>query len=213
MNDELVVGAAAPLQIRAKVLQVQDWIRRFVGEGVRINFEWSRTGLQTFNLLGHRPTKEDIFGRSGELRASAPQSHLVIDEPSLAYRVRGRDIIYDFHFVHVGGAEDAPGDAVGASDPNQAVGAIGLMGVVSILSFVWQILNPELTLSVPGEVGCQLLLTGETLSIDILNPLPAVHFRVLLAFTAGVSRIVVKPDLLHIDLSGGPRRVIERVLV
>lgn len=213
MSDELAVGAAAPLQIRAKVIQVQDWIRRFVGEGVRVNWEWSRTGLQTFNLMGQRPTKEEIFGRSGEFRASAPQSHLMIDEPSLAYRVRGKDIIYDFHFVHVGGAEELPGDAVGASDPNQAVGSIGLMGVVSILSFVWQLLHPELTLSVPGEVGCQLMLTGETLSIDILRPLPEVHFRIVLAINAGISRITLQPDLLHVDLSGGPRRFIERRLV
>lgn len=204
MNNQ-AVGAASPLHLRAKVLEIQSWVRQYVGEGVRINLEWSRTGAQTFQLLGGDRTvwtTQNIFGRHGEFKASAPQSMLVIDEPSLRYAVQGHDVVYDSHFIHRGGADRISpascSDSVSAGDdPTQVVGAIGLMGVVSILSFVWQLLHPRVSLEIPGEVGCQILLTGDVLSVDLLKPLPMVRVQMIMELAAGLSRVTVKPDLIE----------------
>ena len=91
--------AMAPLHLRPKVVQMQNWIRQSVGEGVRINLEWDRTGGQTFELLGGDRSQWstlNLFGRSGTLRMSAPGSQLFVDDPEIRYEVRGVDIALDF---------------------------------------------------------------------------------------------------------------------
>jgi hypothetical protein len=205
-----------PLHIRSKVLQIQSWIRQFVGDGVRANLEWDRTGAQLFELLGGDRTQWTtlaIFGRTGGFRMSAPQSRLLIDEASLRYEVRGDDLALDVHCLAKGLASRlSPADpaAVGSGEPVGFPGLTGLMTIVSILSFVWQLIHPQVSLTLPGSVGCQMLLTGDTLTIDLLRPLPSLKIQAFFTFTPSLSRITVTPDAVRFQFEGS--RIEERTI-
>lgn len=202
------LGQLPPLHLKAKVQQIQAWIRQYVGEGVRINLEWERTGTQEFDLLGGDRTAwtmEAIYGRHGFVRASAPQSHLLIDEPELQYTVQGADILWGCKFVQRNGvAQLSPAsNTVGAAaGPQNVVGSVGLMGVLSILSFAWQLLHPHFSLRLPGDLSCQLMLVGEQLTVDMLQPLAQVRLQLVWQFSASLSRITATPDLLGFDFVG-----------
>ncbi len=215
MTDQ-PTSAMAPLHLRSRVIQVQGWIRQFVGEGVRMNLQWDRTGGQTFELLGgarDQWTTLNIFGRTGGLRYSAGQSQLPIDEPSVRYEVDGDDVITDLRCRIKGLAKRlSPGDSqtVGASDAVVGFPALtalsGLMTVLSFLSFVWQLIHPTISLTLPGNVGCQAILQGQTLTIDLLRPLPALKIHVVMTFTPSLSRVIVTPDTLRFEFEGSQIR-------
>lgn len=204
-----------PLLIRAKVIQIQEWIRSHVGEGVPVVVTWDRTGGQSFELIGSQReqwTTLAIYGRTGLFRVAAKGSRLPVNDASLRYSVDGDDVRFDASFVVPGLAKRlSPADTTVGAGADNAVGfpAIsGLMTIVSVLSFVWQLIHPRVTLKLPGTVGCQLTLNGDVLTMEMIEPQPSVEITVVVTFKPLLDRVIVSTQKLRCEFAGS--RIEER---
>jgi len=179
---------------------------------VPVRLEWDRTGAQTFELLGsHREqwTTLAIYGRAGGFRAEAPGSLLTIADPSLRYTVIGDDIKFAAEFTAIGLARQISpaGTTVGASDATVGFPAIGfLMTWVSMLSFVWQLIHPRVTLQLPGTVGCDIKLEGDSLSIALLEPMPGLEVTIGFTFKPKLARVVATQTKIRCEFTGSTIR-------
>lgn len=201
------------LPIRSKVVQLQGWFRQHVGNGVAVSLTWDRTGAQTFELIGsHRDqwTTLAIYGRSGGFRAEATGSLLPIEEPELRYTIIGDDIRFASEFTAKGLARlISPADTTVGATPDAAVGfpAIGsLMTLVSMLSFVWQVIHPRVTLQLPGTVECKITLNGDSLTVEMLEPMPGLEVTIGFTFKPKLARVVITQTKIRCEFTGSTIR-------
>jgi hypothetical protein len=130
------------------VQTILDALSRAIGINNKCRLTWDRSGAATFNLLaGDRSqwTVENIYGRVGQF--SLRCDSMVVTNPTLRYEVIGEQIKLDASCL-VPSSVLGINSKVGASEP---VG-ISPMMVFSLLSMVWSLLHPRLTLNLPGTI-------------------------------------------------------------
>lgn len=144
-----------------------------IGIGPRSVLTWDRSGASSLELLASTPwTVEDIYGALGRFSLDIP-SGLVLGA-ALDYRIIGDDLELTAHARLNGFAPMlAPlhPRAVGVSAVSQPVGAIGITSILTALSIVWSLLNPRVTLLLPGRMQIEMVMSNATtLLVEFKTP-------------------------------------------
>lgn len=169
------------LPIAPQVRSILDGFQRAIGIGNRVTLQWDRTGAATFELIGGKTdlwTAERIYGRLGRFSANCSDLAVAVNNPYLQYELCGSNN----DDLRLTAGVELPGFAarltptryqfVGASGTGSPVGAIGITTVFGVLSLVWALLHPRVTLNLPGTIELNaVLVDANTLQITFKTPL------------------------------------------
>lgn len=214
-NPSQVSGGSVcgSIQASSQVRMGMGWFRDYIGEGVKAQFRWDRSGMQAFPLLA----KGDwgnlaLLGRYGHFQLSAfGAKNLPLQEVGFGYKVDDDGvptldldpIVLKMLTMRVG--PNVPQMASG--EPPQ-VGLMTLWTIVTVVRDIFSILNPTCDLQLGGCVSATAVLNGDTLSIDF-QQCPSIKLVALFTFQLQVNRIEVKEHSVRV-LFGGSRLVKER---
>lgn len=148
--------------IAQQVRMILDGLARSIGVGNRCTFRWDRTGAGTFDLLGGKPeqwTAERIYGRLGRFSAECANLASPVVDPYLQYEISGDDLKITASMCLPGMAKKlSPSHPQAAGAGVDHVGSVGLTTVFGLLSIVWSLLHPRVTLNLPGTVEVDVIL-------------------------------------------------------
>lgn len=201
-------GYGGTLSCRESVVSALDIIRQRIGEGVVMRASWDRTGIQEFPILGEGaktgwPAVE-IFGKSGRFELSAKGAQLPVDSVGFGYRVDGDDVVIDLDAVTLKGlalrlnpaSTEAPGSSPAGMDPITIAWT-----VFSVLRMVWQVMHPQASVMLGGNVSCEAVLTGDGLAIRF-SQCPSVKLKVIWTMSLAVTGVDLTPEKAVVLLRG-----------
>jgi hypothetical protein len=170
MNQPVSSVSVAP-----QVRMLLDGFARAIGVGNRCSLRWDRTGAGTFDLIGGQAdqwTTERIYGRLGRFSAECSNLAVAVNDPYLQYEVSHSDLKLTAGCVLPGMADRlSPSHPAAVGAGAEPVGAIGLTTVFSLLSIVWVLLHPRVTLNLPGSIEIDAVLTdANTLDVTFKTP-------------------------------------------
>lgn len=154
---------------RQGVLSLLSGLAAGLGIGGRYVFKWDRSGASTLDLLaGQQWTAHNIYGAVGQFSLESPRND--VKDMRLSYRLADSDLELDAHAKLPGIVpmlSPSHPAAVGASQP---VG-FGLGAIVTLLPFLWSLLNPRVTLNLPPQMAIDLIMADtNTLVIEFKTP-------------------------------------------
>lgn len=199
-------GAAGAIHAKSQIKQVFAWWRANVGEGVKAECRWDRSGAQTFPLLAKGDwSAVAVFGKFGHMNLSAKgAANLPVDSIGFGYKVDGDDITIDADPVTLKGLGKILNPT---SKQSLQVGAPSeispgtVLTIISVVRGVWSLLNPHVSLTLGGNVSATGVLSGDSLTIDFQQG-PAVKIESLFTFSLGVKQIVITESNVHVEFSG-----------
>lgn len=195
------------LQCRPQVQQAIQYLRQYVGEGVKAELRWDRTGKQDFPLLAKGDwSAVALFGKFGHMQLSAFGSNLPIETVGFGYNVDRDDISIDIDRLTFKGLAKLIGPA--NPDHPQASGAIpsgfgpmSLLTIFSILKGIWSLMNPRCSLILGGNVTATAVLNGETITVEF-QEMPSIHLVAFFRFELAVRRVVITDRSAKLEFSG-----------
>ena len=169
------------LPVAPQVRSILDGFQRAIGIGNRVTLQWDRTGAATFELIGGKTefwTAERIYGRLGRFSANCSHLPIAVNNPYLQYELCGSNN----DDLRLTAGVELPGFAarltpissqvVSAREVGSPVGSIGITTVFGVLSLVWALLHPRITLNLPGTIELNaVLVDANTLQISFKTPL------------------------------------------
>ena len=206
-------GAAGAIHAKSQIKAVLSWWRANIGEGVRAECRWDRSGAQTFPLLAKGDWSAlAVFGKFGHVQMSANgAAKLPIQSLGFGYKVDGDDITIDADPVTLKGLGATLNPTIKHSLQVGAPSEIGpgtVLTIVSVIRGVWSLLNPTADLQLGGNVSATAVLTGDTLAVDF-QQCPSIKLVALFTFQLRVERVEITETSLRV-LFGGSRLVKER---
>ncbi|WP_397568444.1 hypothetical protein [Schlesneria sp. T3-172] len=208
-----VSGSAGAIHAKDHVRAVLAWWRANIGEGVKAEMRWDRSGAQSFPLLAKADwSPVAVFGKYGHMDLSAKGAvGLPVDAIGFGYRVDGDDITIDADPLTLKGLGQAFNPAAKQSlttGPSQ-IGPGAVLTIVSVVRGLWSLLNPSADLQLGGNVSATAALTGDTLAIDF-QQCPSVKLVALFTFQLRVDRVEIVEDKQVRVVFGGSRLIKER---
>jgi hypothetical protein len=208
---ESVAGAgpvAGVIHAGPQIERMLNWWRTSIGEGIEARADWdaSRDKPSISLIRLGEWEKEAIYGHSGEFRLSAVGAiNLPTTDASLRYRfVEGRLRLYGETELDAGFLDiNKPASSVESIGDGQPVG-FGpgtILTVFSLLHGIWQIMNPECDVILPGRVTCTAVLTGDNLAVKFERA-PSVKVVAWWTVNLGVSAVDISPQRIKISLTG-----------
>lgn len=205
-------GVVGNLQAKSHILKAQDWIRTNIGENNQMEFDWDRTGAQTFPLLkGGDWSAVRLFGKSGHIRLSVKgNTKLPTDSIGIRYEVDGHDMTFGIDPITFPGLADkitpnsnsqlastsfSSQEKVGFIDP------LTLWTVFSVLKNIWSLLHPTADLTLGGNIAATGVLKGDMLAIDF-SEMPQLKIVILFSFNLGVRRVEITPSSVRLLFNG-----------
>lgn len=200
-------GPAGAIYASGQIRQVLDYFRQYVGEGVKAEIGWDRTGATSFPLLskGDYSTLA-LFGAFGRFRLSAKGAvNLPIESAGFSYSVDGEDISIDPDKITLKGLARQLNPTI---RQNQTVGAgpsqfgpLTLLSVFSIISDVWNLLHPTADIILGGNVSASAILNGDELTIDF-SQCPRIKAVWLFTFDLAVKRVEISTSKVFVEFTG-----------
>jgi hypothetical protein len=158
--------------IRQSVRSMLSVLAGGIGIGTKATFGWDRSGASTLNLLAAGDwTTRDIYGDIGQFALKFPST--LVSDCNLQYRVIGDDVKTALNTTWLGLAPKlAPKHPQAASAVgSQQVGSIGLTAIVNLLPVIWSLLNPRVTLQMPGQIELSLVMeSANRLVVEFVTP-------------------------------------------
>lgn len=195
---------ASPVSLQVRYLL--DMIERHIGLNRKFELTWLRTGAAEFALIGgdvSQWTTERIYGQLGRFSAILPG--LPVNDPHLQYELRGKDLSLTAGVTLLDFADRLSPQhpqEVGSTGVEPA-GSISVMAVFSLLSIVWTLLHPRVTLRLPGTVELYATLAGSgQLVVDFVSP-PEIDCVFGVSFTCRPNSLTLTGDSLAIQYKAG----------
>ena len=201
-------GYGGTLACKPQVEAAFEVIRQRIGEGVVMRAAWGRSGIQEFPVLGEGAqtgwSARDIFGRYGHFALSAKGASLPVDAIGFGYTIEGDDVRIEPDAVTFKGlalrlnpaSAAAPGASPAGMDPITIAWT-----VFSVLRTVWQIMHPQASVMLGGDVSCEAVLHGDSLSVRFLK-CPSVKLKVIWTMSLEVTGVDLTTDKAVILLHG-----------
>ncbi len=200
-------GAAGTISGRAQIRQMLDWFNTYVGENVRAEVRWDRSGAQSFPLLA----KGDwsvlaLFGKYGHIQMSAVGAkNLPLESIGFGYSIDGDDVSFDLDRITLAGLATklgpGPEHSIASAGPAPQVSIMTLSTIVWIIRDIWCLLHPTCDLQLGGNVSATAVLAGSALTIDF-QQMPSIKLVALFTFQLGVQRVVITESNVHVDFTG-----------
>lgn len=214
-------GIAGSIHGTAHVRQILNWFRENMGESVKAEVRWDRSGAQSFPLLANQNWSAlALFGGYGhfQLRAVGAKS-LPIDSIGFGYRIESDDIILDADAARFKGLATQLGfpasrstiensAPAAASIQPSGVDPLTFWTVLSIVRDIWSILHPSCDLILGGNVTATAVLQGDAITIEF-QQCPSIRLVALFTFNLSVQQIVITETNVHVEF-GGSRLVKSR---
>ena len=205
-------GAAGAIHAKGQIQSVFAWWRANIGDGVKAECRWDRSGAQSFPLLAKGDWSAlAVFGKFGHVQMSANGAvNLPVQSLGFGYKVDGDDITIDADQVTLKGLGKSLNPTVKQSltvEPSE-IGPGTVLTIVSVIRGVWSLLNPTADLQLGGNVSATAVLTGDTLAVDF-QQCPSIKLIALFTFSLRVERVEITETSLRV-LFGGSRLVKER---
>jgi hypothetical protein len=212
------VGRAGTIHAASQIRQLLSWFRDSIGEGVRAELRWDRSGTQSFPLLAKGDWSAlALFGGYGHIQLSAlGAKNLPVPSLGFGYRVDRDDITFDIDPVTMKGLASwlGPDDGQTKSTsqspnattlrPNTRVPEAGLITIWTVFSIVrdlWSLLHPSCDLQLGGNVSAAAVLSGDELAIEF-QQCPSIRFVALFTFHLSVKRVVITQSNVHVEFGG-----------
>lgn len=179
--------------ISGRVRDAIEFVRSNIGENAQITLRWDRTGASSLPLLGGESgqwTPENLFGRVGEFSAVAQNSKLPVPEASCGYRLIGDDIEVTPRFL-IRGFGKTP-KAVGSGGAT-GFGPMSILTVISLISGIWSLLHPSISVTLPGNMELTAVLSGDTVTVEFVR-MPTIHAQMWFHLDLAVSGAIITPD-------------------
>ncbi|WP_157606128.1 hypothetical protein [Schlesneria paludicola] len=206
------VGSAGAIQGKSQIRTLLDWFACNVGEGVKAEIRWDRSGAQSFPLLAKGDwSAVALFGKFGHIKLSAVgAANLPLETIGFTYVVDGDDITFDVDAVTIRGLALRLGPdsqnprsmmpAETAPAPSQ-IGLVSVWTVLSVVRDIWRLLHPSCDLQLGGNVSASAVLLDDMLAIDF-QQMPSIRLVALFTFQLGVKRIEITESNIHVEFSG-----------
>lgn len=175
-----VTTSVSKLTIAPQVRLLLDGLARAIGIGNRVALRWDRTGASTFDLIGGETepwTVERIYGRLGRFSAECSNLAIAVNNPTLQYEWSGsnhEDLRLAVAVELPGFAKrltTVPSQVASAGKVELSVGSLGVTTLFGVLSLVWALLHPRVTLNLPGSIELNaLLIDPNTLQVTFKTP-------------------------------------------
>jgi len=205
--DSVAVSSSSASPVSLQVRYLLSTIERYVGLNRKFKLIWLRTGAAEFPLLGgdvSQWTTERIYGQLGRFSVLLPG--LVITEASLQYELKGNDLTLAAGFTLPGFVERLSPihpQEVGSTGVVESAGSFSIMAVFSLLSVVWTLLHPRVTLRLPGSVELYAtLVESGRLVIDFVSP-PEIECIFGVAFTCTPNSLTLTGDAVKVQYKAG----------
>lgn len=208
------VGQGGTIHARSRIRQMLTWFHDNIGEGVKAELRWDRSGAQSFPLLAKGDwSAMALFGGYGHMQLSASGAkNLPIQSLGFGYRVDGEDITFDVDPVTMKGLasllgqESVKNDAksqagYAPSSPVPEAGLVTIWSVFSIVRDIWSLLHPSCDLQLGGNLSATAVISGNALTVDF-HHCPSIRLVALFTFNLVVKRVVITASNVHVDFSG-----------
>ena len=182
------------MDVSPQVKLVLDGVNRLIGVNNRARFTWLRTG-GNIDLIGGSPdfSFDNFMGKLGQFKLTCDNPVLPVYEPELKYERMANGRLR----LNLGCEIDLPGEQQKAGAG--PVGAIGLTTVISLLSVVWSLLHPRVSLNLPGNIELDLMLKDtDTLVMDFVHG-PTLNIVFGIQFTGTPYRATVQPNYANVQ--------------
>lgn len=219
-------GRAGTIRGATQIRRMLSWFRESIGEGVRAELRWDRSGAQSFPLLAKGDWSAlALFGGYGHVQLSAiGAQNLPIQSLGFAYRIDRDAITFDIDPVTMKGLASLLGPDDGrVKSTSQAMnvtsgpmsrsnttvpeaGFVTIWTVFSIIRDVWSLLHPTCDLQLGGNVSATAVLAGDEMTIEF-QQCPSIKFVALFTFHLSVKRVVITQSNVHVEFQGS--RVIQ----
>lgn len=182
--------------------------KQTLGDAASLGLKIDKSGNQTLNvnrlIKGNPWTPLDVMGRFGHIGISTSSKRYPLQEIGMTYRTHEnyRWTIdadpFDITLPQESPKRTAAGEAYGFLEPI----SIGYT-IYTIGSALYKILNPEVTLGLPGTLDLTIKLQDEKFTVDFATQ-PSVRVDAWLLFDLDVKRIEIVPTNAHITFD--PKR-------
>lgn len=149
-------------------------------EGKSIQFNWKRNGAASFPLLaGSMPSKTQVFGTHGHLRLTLPNGMFLVSEVGAGYELRSRDNGSEYvRFSADPFDVDLPDESsFGSSSPAGMDPITIAISCFNLLSGIWQLMHPQISLTLGGDVQVSVARKDQTLVASFNGDCPAIDAR------------------------------------
>ena len=214
-SQAVASGAAGAIHAKSQIQSVLSWWRANIGDGVKAECRWDRSGAQTFPLLAKGDWSAlAVFGKYGHVQMSAHGAvNLPVQSLGFGYKVDGDDITIDADPVTMKGLAKCLNPTckqslqVGPSEISPGT----VLTIVSVIRGVWSLLNPSADLQLGGNVSASAVLTGDTIAIDF-QQCPSIRLVALFTFQLRVERVEISDKSVRV-VFGGSRFIKERTFI
>ncbi len=201
-HEHAVAGVGGSFEGRSLIETGQQQWRERIGEGRTISVRWDRTGSQQLELLHGDPwTVEQICGKYGHFEVSADIAALPVKTIGIGYRVDEGKVVLDLDPLTIeipdGARTVGVGDAAGI-DPI----TLG-WGVLSLGRMLYQMLNPQVDLMLPGHMQATAVLNGEQLVITF-DDCPGIRVQAWFEWRLELVQVVISPTNIHVEFKPQP---------
>lgn len=183
--------------------------REKVGENHSLKFEWDRSETKPLPLLrGTAWNNNDIYGRFGEFRLSAPgATGFPVTQAALGYRfmpdgklrLRGETEVPASVLDWSNSGRDSS-DILRAEKP-VGIDPMTVLTIFQLLNGIWQALNPEADLHLGPTMSCEVVLAGDVFNVKFIQG-PMIKVTAWFHFSLGIESVTASPSVVDINLSG-----------
>lgn len=195
-------GVAGSIQGREVIRSALDWWRNHVGDGTA-SVEWTRNGSQMLPLMRLRDwTPKAIYGTSGSFQfqlTGAPHT-LPVSEALIDYRLVGGQLRLRGETSIDAGLFGIDTNRPKAVAGEQPVG-VSPMLILSGISMVMQLLNPQADLTLPGSISASATMHGDELLVTFRDA-PSVRLVMLFTFTLRVESVAISKERVTVNFAG-----------
>lgn len=211
---EMSSGVGGSIKARQQIEQLLAWWKSRVGTATA-RFEWDRTGAQSISLLaGGDWSPLNLYGRSGEFRLSSDSQSMPINSATIGYRLNGDGkVVFRGETVFPESilTLDHRTQDDYSTQQEASIGPTTIITVLSVLHGVWQMLHPNVDLTLGGNVAAEAALENDVLKIRF-SQAPAVQVKAWFRFNLRVDEIDIASDHVRIGF-GGSRWILKEKVI
>ena len=205
-------GYAGSIQGKVQIRQLLEWFKTHIGEGIKAEVRWDRSGVQSFPLFAKGDwSAVALFGKFGHIKLSASgAANLPLESIGFSYTVEGDDVICDLDAITFQGLALKLGPnsrtprssmlAETAPAPSQ-IGLASVWTILSVMRDVWSLLHPTCDLELGGNISASAMLSGDLLEIEF-QQMPSIRLVALFTFQLGVKQIKISDSNVHVEFNG-----------
>lgn len=154
-----------------------------IGRNNPVRVAVERSGCTDLELIGGKPWNwDEIRGRSGLVQVQAAKPFVLpvpfgqLDNPEFSYKTLANGTVE----ITPPKVQVVTKPVAGACQP---VG-MGVLGILSLASIVWDLLHPRATLILPSEMAADVVFDGQSLILKFVKG-PKVHGKIWLVSGIG----------------------------